>query len=64
MKYYKVTIEIYTDFDPTGCSIETLAQDATSGDSICHTQKVKAIEYKKLPWQIKNFFGEPDEKNG
>jgi hypothetical protein len=63
MKYYKVTIEIITDFDPSCFGLETLAQDATSGDSICTSKKIVEIKRNKLPGAAKNFFISPDDKD-
>ena len=41
---YKITVVIWSEFDPRGTELADLARDATTGESYCSVQKVEVVE--------------------
>lgn len=64
-KFYKTTIVIFTDYDPSGVEIDDLAHNAISGDAICNGSVHEEVEKKDLPEGVASFFNtdEPNDSN-
>lgn len=62
MTYFKSTITIYTDQDPTR-DIEALARDAVCGDSICTGHEVVEVSKEEIASECGDFFFEPEEED-
>jgi hypothetical protein len=63
MKYYKVTLTLYTEVDPSQCSAEQLSQNATYSDyAIWDDKRVKKLTYNLLPRHLKPFFEKEKSK--
>jgi hypothetical protein len=43
MEYYKVSIEVWCDWDPEGSDVEELAQNISAGEAICTKREVVAV---------------------
>lgn len=61
MRIYRTTIEIWTKYNPGDggeFSLEALARDAESGDSICGKVRTTACELDDAPEAVQSFFEE------
>jgi hypothetical protein len=56
--YFRSTVEIVSDFDPSKVELADLARDATDGDSICVSERVEPIDAADLPDSARSFFDE------
>jgi hypothetical protein len=57
---YKTKIVIWSDFDPEGYELDTLASEATRGDAYCSSVSTSEISKGDLPddsdWDGTEFF--------
>lgn len=60
---YKTVIVIWTEFDPRGWEIDSLARESVDGEAYCSQQLIENIENpeKDPDWDGTEFFGEDDE---
>lgn len=58
MTYFKVRVEGWTEFDPEGVELTTVAREMVQGSAICTLQQtVKTVKTpKKLPTEVREFF--------
>lgn len=42
--FYKTTIVIYSEFDPTQVELSDLAREATDGEAICVSSQTEQVE--------------------
>jgi hypothetical protein len=59
--YYKTTITIYSEFDPSTTELTRLAQEATDGMAICTGQTSEVVLAKDLPDEAASFFVREDD---
>ena len=65
MPFFKTTIVIFTDYDPTprrdgGMEIDRLAADAMTGDAVCTEQRTEPVSPNALPDEVASFYGIED----
>lgn len=61
-KLWKTRIIIWTDYDPSGIELDSLAREAQVGDAYCSSQSTREVNTGSLPddsdWDGTEFFGE------
>jgi hypothetical protein len=55
-RYYKSTITIYSEFDPTKVELSTLAREAETGDAICTSFGTEEVAPDNMPQDAASFF--------
>ena len=43
MAYYKLRLDVWSDWDPEDSDLEEIAQNISAGDAICTRRKVIAV---------------------
>lgn len=61
LKLYKTTIIIFSEFDPSGMTLEDLAREADQGDALCESQKTQVTDINDKDLGNSEFFGVPGE---
>ena len=58
---YRTRAIIWTDFDPAGCSLPYLAQEADDGGAFCSDQTTEQVTNPD-DFPATEFFDDPDEE--
>jgi hypothetical protein len=56
MRFWKTTVEIWTDYDPSTVELEDLAREATRGDAICTASMSEEVtDLEQVPEAVLSF---------